>query len=437
MIKWLRRTNREQRKLLLSVGTNFLTRVPGAVGLLWFLPLLFVGLGTDHYATLLSAMALGSAAAFQSGGFNLAGRRRIGEAYAAGDQAGEADALASSIVATAVGIALSLSIIFGFCWIRSESTEFLVVASLTSAGLFLMMLDSARSAYNEHYITAGLLIVLQSVAYAVGFFVEATRQHIIVASFILSGPYWLTSLTTLALLVRDRPYLLGGRPNIVWPLVYQGTMLAIADGFLMATLSLSVVWLQTTASSTTSAWYATNVRLFQTLLVPVALLLVPLSSYIRIRWNSKSTAQKRAYTKATLFIGLGYGAFVAVVLFAASQLYIGLLLHLPVIRDFAIFVLFGAIVAFRSYSSIAYVVLDESAHLSFWTTTAVAAAVVLGGAASIFIDPLHSVDVYALVGGLLIIGVLLWNAARFTRPSSTLNTPYGDGSPVGSAGPRA
>ena len=98
---------------------------------------------------------------------------------------------------------------------------------------------------------------------------------------------------------------------------------------MMATLSLSVVWLQTSASSTTSAWFATMVRLFQTFLVPVILLLIPLSSYIRILWNGKSVAQQQAFAKATLFIGLCYGAIVAVALLLVSRFYVGLLLHLP------------------------------------------------------------------------------------------------------------
>ena len=50
MIALLRRADREQRKLLFSLGTSFLTRIPGLIGVLWFLPLLRFGLGTDDYA---------------------------------------------------------------------------------------------------------------------------------------------------------------------------------------------------------------------------------------------------------------------------------------------------------------------------------------------------------------------------------------------------
>jgi hypothetical protein len=423
LIARLRRANREQRKLLFSLGTNFLTRIPGAIGVLWFLPLLRFGLGTDDYVDLLTSGALGAAAGFLCGGFSLVGRRLIGEAYSDGDRAGEADGFASLVVANVVALSFALSIIGVYCWVRGASTAFLVVSTLPALGMFLNTFDNVRSAYNEHYVTATLLIVIQSTAYTVGFLVLATRHSLVLGALVLQGPYLLASLITFALLLRNRPYLIGGRPVAVWHVARQGTMLAMADGFLMATLSLSVVWLQTTAGATTSAWFATMVRLFQVFLVPVVLLLIPMSSYIRILWNGKSVAQQQALAKATLSIGLGYGAIVAVALLVASRLYVGFLLQLPAPGDLLqvlpSFLLFGAIVAYKSYSSVAYLVLDEPGHLSFWTASAVGAAVALGAAASFAVDPLSAINVYALAAGLSIILVLFWNAVRFIRPSST------------------
>jgi len=418
VIAWLRRPNQEQRKLLLSVGTNFLTRVPGAVGLIWFLPLLRFGLGTQDYADLLASMALASAAAFPSGGLSIVGRRLIGEAYADGDQVSEANAFVSSVIANLWGASFTLVVIATYCWVSGTSADFLIVSALTATGLYLMIFDNARLAYNEHYITATLIIIFQSTAYLVGFLVPATRQHILLGALVLSGPYWVSSLSTLVLLLRDKPYLIKGRPVGVWRLIREGMVLGVADGFLMTTLSLSVVWVQASTSATTSAWFATIVRLFQTLLVPVYLLLIPLSSYIRILWNRKSVSQRQTYTKLTLLIGLAYGALVAVALYMASQLYVGWLLQLPVPRELAIFLLFGAIVAYKSYSSVAYVVLEETSHLATWTTVAVSTAVVLGVAASFVIDPLSAVNIYALAAGISMILVLFWNAMRFHRSFS-------------------
>ena len=132
----LRRTNLEQRKLLFSLGANFLTRVPGAIGLLWFLPLLRFGLGTDDYANLLTSMALGSAAAFLSGGFSVVGRRLIGEAYSGGDRAGEADGFASLVVANVAALSVALAIIAAYCWVRGAGTVFLIVSTFPAFGSF-------------------------------------------------------------------------------------------------------------------------------------------------------------------------------------------------------------------------------------------------------------------------------------------------------------
>jgi hypothetical protein len=123
------------------------------------------------------------------------------------------------------------------------------------------------------------------------------------------------------------------------------------------------------------------------------------------------TLAGQANAKATLLIGLAYGAIVAVSLFFASQLYAGWLLHLPMPRDLAIFLLFGAIIAYKTYSSVASIVLDEIAHLSSWTASAVGAAVALGAAASFTVDSVSAINVYALAAGPSIILVLLWNAA--------------------------
>lgn len=413
----VRHANREQRKLLFSLSASFMTRFPGAVGLVWFLPLLRFGLGTDDYANMLAAMALAGVAAFLASGFNLMGRRTIGEAYANGDCAAEADALASAFVANLLAVALSIATVAVFCWQQGESHEFFMAASMTAVGSYIMLFENVRTAYNETYVTSILLIILQSAAYAIGFLVPAVRHDILLSTLVLQSPYWLASLMTFVLLVRDKPYLIRGRPIAIWLVVRQGTILSMADGFLFATLSLSVVWMQTSAPLTTAAWYATIVRLFQTLLVPVTLVTLPLSGYIRILWKGKSVAQQQAFAKITLAIGVGYGAIVALGLFVVSQVYVGWLLRLPVSDGGPVFFMFGAIIAYKAYSTIAYVVLDETTHLSSWTTVAVAMAVAFGAAASLTVDPLRAIDVYALVGGVAMLAVLLWNAARFVRPA--------------------
>jgi hypothetical protein len=419
----LSRINLEQRKLLFSLGSNFATRIPGAVGVLWFLPLLRFGLGTDDYSSLLAAMALGSAATFLIGGFSTVGRRLVGEAYAASDRLGEASGFISTLLANAAALTLAIMIILIYCTLQHASGEVIIISTLPAIGIFLTTFDNMRAAYNEHYVTATLQLVFQITIYTVGFLVPATRHNLILASLILQGHYLISSLITLGLLLRDKSYLLSGRPRGIWRIAREGTLVAMADGFLMTTLSLSVVWLQASASASTSAWFATTVRLFQTFLVPVILLLMPLSSYIRILWNNMSPHQQQKYTKLTLWIGVGYGTLVGLALIGVSRLYVGYLLHLPepgsLVAISPIFLLFGAIVAWKTYSSIAYLVLETS-HLSTWTSATLGVSVLFAMAASTTIEPLSVIDVYALMAGLSILVVMFWNAERFIRMTPLL-----------------
>lgn len=102
-------------------------------------------------------------------------------------------------------------------------------------------------------------------------------------------------------------------------------------------------------------------------------------------YQCRCSPSRQRYTKLTLALGIRYGALVA-------------------------------IIANKSYSTIAYVALAETAHLSSWTTVAVGIAVMFEVVASLTVDPLRAIDVYSVVGGVAMLAVLLWNAARFIRP---------------------
>jgi hypothetical protein len=415
----LRRANAEQRKLLLSLGTNFATRIPGSIGVLFFLPLLRFGLGTDDYAKLLAASALGTAATFLSGGFNFVGRRLVGQAYSAGDRRGEAAACASLSVANGASLLFAFVVVIGYCSAIGADSAFFIVAALPVITAFLNTFDDVRAAYNEHYVTATLLIILQLISYAFGFLVPFTRRHLVVGAFVIVSPYQFASLFALMLLLRRRSYLIGGSREFVWRIIREGTVYALADGVLTATLSLAIVWLETMGSAQTAAWFATLVRLFQIFLVPVMLLLLPLSSYIRVIWNASEPEKRRAFARITLMMGLGYGALVGAALLFVSQFYIGGVLHLSrpenLLHVVPFFVLFAAIVAYRSYSSIAYLVFDDPSHLSRWTTLAGVTAVIVSAASSLEMDPLGAINVYAFLAGSLMIGVLFWSVARFNQ----------------------
>ena len=172
------------------------------------------------------------------------------------------------------------------------------------------------------------------------------------------------------------------------------------------------------------------VRLFETFLVPVVLTPTPLSSYIRLRWNDHSSIQWQPLTRVTLELGIGYG--VAGRLDCFTRLYVDHMLHLSqpggLIYILPCFVLFGAVVAYRTYALVAYVVSNQSRHLSYWSTLAVFAALAAGVAVQRLIAPLGVIAVYAVTAGaargaanligpiLLLTGHLLWRRpARFRK----------------------
>jgi hypothetical protein len=409
----------ERRKLAYSLAINFATRIPGAIGVLFFLPLLRFGLGTADYASLLGASALGMASAFLSGGYGTVARRIVGEAYAARNPKHEANGFVSSVVSSAAGLLIATTIILIYCQATGANTTYFIVAMLPPITAFFNVIDNTRAAYNEHYVTATWLIVWQVVAYSIGFLVPYTRHHLIVSALLLGSPYMLASITAGVMLLWRRPYLLAGGAQLAGRVMREGTTFAVADGLLIASLSFAVTWVETSGRAETAAWFGTLVRLFQIFLVPIILLLLPLSSYIRIVWNERDAAQKKSLARTTLLLGLSYGGVVAIGLMLASKLYIGGVLKLnpgiSAIEILPCFLLFGAIVAFRSYSSIAYQVLDNPMHLSWWTTVAVVTAVAISVTSSVMIDTIEAISLYGLIAGLLLIAVLVWNVSRFTR----------------------
>lgn len=397
--------------MLLSVGSSVFTRVPGVIGVIWFLPLLHSGLGTAAYAELLSAMALALAVTCLARGLAVAGRRVIGEAWSRQNHADAADGVASLVLAQAVALALSLFVVSLHAWMYGVSATLFIVTALTCFGGFLNQFNDVQAAHNEHYVTASIMFVVQASVYAAGILVPAARHSVLLAALVIQGPYWFTSLAIFGVLLWKRPYLFRGRPGIasVWSLLRQGTLITTADGLLIMTLSLLVVWLQDTASAATAAWFATLVRLFQTLLTPVVMLLMPLSGYLRLQWDRKSPAEQMAMMRVTALCGTGYGTIVGLALLFASSLYVNDMLHLPtppLPQVLPVFFLFGAIVAYSSFSSMAYVLIPESTRMSGLVTTIATAAIAIGWLTSLVLEPLSVVSIYALVTGLPLLAIV-------------------------------
>lgn len=397
-----------RRKLALSLALNLATRIPGAAGVLLILPLLRRDLGVEGYGLLLGALALGTLSTFLFGGFNTMGRRLIGEAHARGDSAGEADALVSLLAVNGCLYAAALAATGAYAAIQPDGGRMFVIAALASSAAFANTFDNARAAYNEHYVTALLQILFQAMLIALAFLARPVREDPVLAGIVIQGHLLLASVLAGANLLLSRPYLLKGAPAKAGWIVSRGLRAGMADGLLAASMALSVVWMQAHADAVLAGWYATLVRLFQTLAVPIALLLMPLSSYLRLGWERRGRRQQRLLLRATALGGLIYGGLAAALLAVVSAFYVERMLALPGPDDplarMAILALFAATIAYRCHAMIAYVVSD-GARLAPWLAAGIAAS---GGIAVVAGASGPAIEAVALNAALVSAVLLGW-----------------------------
>ncbi|SFF94664.1 hypothetical protein SAMN05518801_10459 [Novosphingobium sp. CF614] len=409
----------QRTKLLLSLAVNFATRIPGAVGIFLILPLLRFDLGVRGYGFLLGALALGSTSTFLFGGFNTMGRRLVGEAHAARDREGEAAGVVSMFAVNGCVYLLTLAGIGAYAAVQPDPGTLFLIASLVSTAAFANTFDNARAAYNEHYVTALFQIVFQVILIGLAFLVRPIRENPVLAALAIQGHLLLASLVAGVHLVSARPYLLGGAARRAGWIARGGFRIGIADGLLAASLGLSVVWMQAGAPASLAGWYATLVRLFQSFAVPVMLLLMPLSSYVRLGWNDRDPGRQDRILRTTAIAGLGYGVMASTALWGISVFYIETVLKLPGPASlpvaFAIFALFAAIIACRSYSTIAYVVTD-GARIARWITGGILVSLGIAVAVRGYLAQIQTVAVYAaLASVVLLVAVLAGLAGQCQR----------------------
>ncbi len=355
-----------RKQLFASLGFNLIARLPGFITVLFILPLISQSLGTATYASFLSAVAVGSVCTLPFGGINTVGRRLIASAYGAKDSAREADAFVLTFLAAGTMAIPACAA----AYVADAEPVFFWVSLMPIAVMFLNIADSVRASYNEHYVTAILQFVFQTVIVGAVLFVGVPKNGILFSGLALHLPYVLASLATLALLVCQRPYLLSGKAHGLRTMLVPALGVTAADGSLMALLNLSVYWLGRAGSADYAAWYGTFVRLFQSFLSPVMLILLPLTSYIAIRWQNLSTDRRLLLHRTFMLGGVGYGAVVGLIMAAGGSYYIGHMFTIAAQGDTfdvaAITLFIVAFIALKTYSLLAYSV-SEARRVSFGT----------------------------------------------------------------------
>lgn len=419
MIARFKALNPEQRKLALSLIANFATRVPGLIGVLLFLPRLKREIGLESFATLMASIALGGSATFAMNGLANVARRLFGDAFSREDRVGEADAARAVRDVATVGTVLSALVIVAYAAVRGSTPGFYIGALVTALAVLLQQQDAVRAAYNEHYVTATVLVIVQSIAYAVALLLLPSSAYgMLLGIAVIVGPIIAASLVSLIDLLHRRPYLRDGRPYMRGSVLRQSVLLGVGEGLLMASLGFVTLYLDFMGAIADSAWYATTLRLFMVVLVPVVLILLPLSSYIRLVWNRCTPARQRGIVSGTLAISLAYSLVVGAELLVLSRLYVGGVMNIPEpgshLETGAVFAMFAAVVVFKSYTSVSFVVLD-SRWLSWAAAAGTIAAITAGALAATWLPPIGAVAVFAAALTLAIVMVTTADALRFRR----------------------
>ncbi|MDB5584375.1 MAG: WecB/TagA/CpsF family glycosyltransferase [Bradyrhizobium sp.] len=396
-----------------------LTRVPSLALVLLILPRIFAGLGPERYAAMFAALALGGLVTFLTAGAGVLGVRFIGAAASEGDQAQEATMFASlaavnlAITATLMILAFSIELAAG----QGLAVACVVLLPLVQAGLNATF-DNARMAYNEHYRTALQVFGFHVLWYGLFITVPAFSGNILLAATVFHAPITLSSIVNAVSLVRVRPYLLRGKASRFTEVMRAGFSFGTADGLLMAAPGLMVIWLNAFAQPEITDWFATQSRLFQMLLSPLLMVLLPLAAFIRIKWSKASAKRQRDAITASLAFGVSGCIAMAVGLAIVGPFYAHHLLGLRPPTDWLtlalIFAFFGVVTLYRVFSSIAYLVLD-----SVDLAQRVIAASLIGGLAWVvampYRSPLTSFGIGASITSALVVAAVLLAAFRALR----------------------
>lgn len=368
---------------VISISANIAARIPSLASVAIVLPKLSLSLGSSRYGLLLVAAALGSFCSIPFSACATSARRLVSKAFSTQDQTAEADGFATS---TLVGFILApapfIMSLFYYFFIQKATwpIELAFTTALVSFTSLLNIFDNIRSAYNQHFVTAGFQCVFQTIV-AVIFYLNIVSVHSIwLAALMIQGPFLAASISTMALLMIERPYLALGRPSYFKQVIASGSLMMTADGLFTAIISLSVVFLGAIWGAAFASWYGTLIRLFQTLVTPALLILVPLSSFAALKWVTGSAHLRRLILRLIILSSVIYALAMSAVMYIMGRLVIGKFFHIHYQEQPSMMVAFCGIMfsymMYKSYTVIIYT-LDEARALTSRVVFGLLAALML------------------------------------------------------------
>lgn len=403
-------------KLGASLGMNLFAKIPGLATPLAVLPAANAALGSENYGRLLATLAIGAAATIMFGGVNAAGRRELGQAIAIANGDDEATAFWTAVLSAVIILALSALAVGGAIVLISDFTVWVLVGILPLVGAFLNTFDNLRAAYNEHYVTAGLQAVIQT-AFVFAFLAFGLPEgSVVVAALALVAPYALASLGTFVLILMERPYLVATAPRFRFRrFVGRATVASLSDGLVPVVVNLELFLLSALNADVVAAWFGTIYRLFNTLVAPLMLVLLPISTFSGLRWWTLSPSRRLRTICLFALAGLGYGVVVSCMMATVGYLYIRgaftLGAHTTWSDHAMVCVLFLGIIAHKSYGML-ILSFDTPRFFAVATTVVTIIALALAVLAMHLLPVLVGIDCFAVFLGSGLIMVLLFDLRR-------------------------
>jgi hypothetical protein len=192
----------------------------------------------------------------------------------------------------------------------------------------------------------------------------------------------------------------------------------MADGALAVLLNLSVYWLKLQGGVEMAAWVGTFVRLFQSFMSPVLLILFPVTTYISMRWSNMTPRRQFSLYRLFIVLGLSYGAVVGCAIAFAGPFYINHMFRLTARGDrldvLALSLFLGAIIAQKAYTMLLYAV-SEARFVSYGTAVISALGVATAATCSHWLPAIRSIDVLFTFMGVGLPLFLLFGHHRYTR----------------------
>lgn len=409
----------DRLRLVASIGFNLVSKSPSVLTLLFVLPIINQSLGTALYGEFLAMLALGSAFTLAFGGINIVARRELAAAYVANDPKREATAVWNGIFCSFIAALSAGTIVLFVSHFSISSRSLAVVAILPIATSLANTFDNIRAAYNQHYVTAIFQTVTQLAIYCPVIAGGLAPGSLILFGFVLQAPFILASALTFALLLWEKPHIRSiQKPQQIGIMLRSAMYVTLSDGAIFAALNASLYVLGAIGAVEIAAWYGTLTRAFQTLLTPVLLVMLPLSSFIAIRWMSWKATTRQHAIRVIAVVSLCYGLSAAFIMMSAGDAYLRVFFpsvpRFPFEHLVCLAIFFCAVLTQKLYTQLIYSVARASL-LSIGNFAAVMFGFLVAMAASISHDPLRMIDLFAIGTGVPLLASIIADQIRRSR----------------------